>query len=153
MGVLKRTTVAGALVLAALVPTMTTAGAVGYDNSNPSSTGCVNKGQVAVAGSAKSYLGVWTIELRRSTGCNTVWARIIRTDGKRCRAGGQYCARIQVQRVKSDGTKTQTTWRTQPGGTARAASLQLDVVAGATYTGRSSTVGGATIGNTAAIRL
>lgn len=153
MGVLRRTTVAGVLMLATLVPTLSTAGAVGYDNSNPSSTGCVNKGQIGVSGSAKSYLGVWTVELRRSTGCNTVWARIVRTDGKKCRSGGQYCARIQIQRVKSDGTKTLTTWRPQPVGTTRTASLQLDVIAGATYTGRSTTKSGNAIGNTAAIRF
>ena len=130
MGVLKRSAVAGALALAALVPTMTTAGAAGYDNSNPTSTGCVNKGQVGVAGSAKSYLGVWTVELRRSTGCNTIWARVQRTDGRTCRIGGKYCAQIRLIRVRSDGTKTQTATRRMQDGTLGTYSLQLNAVAG-----------------------
>jgi hypothetical protein len=128
-------------------------GAAGYDNSNPSSTGCVNKGQVAVSGSAKSYLGVWTVELRRSTGCNTVWARVIRTDGKKCRSSGQYCARIQLQRVRADGTVAKTNWRRQPNGTTRHVSFQFDVLTGATYTGTITNAGGTKIGATAAVKL
>jgi hypothetical protein len=152
MGVLKRVAAVTALVGTALVPTLGTAGAAGYDNSNPSSTKCTAKSQVAVAGSAQTY-GAWVVELRRSNGCNTIWARARRTDGKKCATGGVNCVKIQLQRVKSDGTKVVTAWRNEPGGATRVLSFQLDVIAGATYTGRIATFGGTAVGSTVSIKV
>ena len=63
------------LFAAVMAPTGSAVGAAGYDFSNPS-----------------------------STGCNTVWAHITRTDTKRCLTSGQYCAKIRVTRVLSNGT-------------------------------------------------
>ncbi len=128
-----------------MAPTGSAVGAAGYDNSNPASTGCVTKGPLTYPATTRTY-GIWSISLRRSTGCNTVWAHITRTDTKRCLTSGQYCARIRVTRVLSNGTKTLTTIRTMPHGTKAVLSFQLNGTKGSVFTGNASTTSGRAIG-------
>lgn len=134
-------------MLAAVVmaPTGAAVGAAGYDNSNPSSTGCVTKGPLTYPATTRTY-GIWSISLRRSTGYNTVWAYITRTDTKKCQISGQYCARIRITRVLSNGTKTLTALRTMPHGTKAVVSLQLNGTNGSVFTGNAATVSGRAIG-------
>jgi len=141
--------VGAALVVSAL-GVAAPAGAVGYDLSNPVSTGCATKGLVDETRTTKTY-GAWTIRLRRSTGCGTTWAVVTRTDGRKCGASGAYCAKVRITRVKTDGTKT-TTVRKQAAGTTSQYSLQLVAVAGARYTGTATTYGGKKIGDSLTLR-
>jgi hypothetical protein len=138
------------LVAVAAAWNPTAAGAAGYDKTNPQSTGCANQGLVEVTGGARTY-GVWTVKLRRSTGCNTVWAVVTRNDGKRCRSGGTYCAKVRVTRTLSDGTKAATGFRRTPVGTNSTFSNQLNGVVGARYVGSAATISGNKIGDTATL--
>ena len=105
------------LFAAVMAPTGSAVGAAGYDFSNPS-----------------------------STGCNTVWAHITRTDTKRCLTSGQYCAKIRVTRVLNNGTKTATALRAMPHGTKAVLSFQLNGTNGSVFTANAATVGGRAIG-------
>ena len=126
--------------------------AVGYDLSNPSSTGCASKGVVQYPATARAY-GPFSIRLRRSTTCNTVWAHITRTDTKRCQAGGLNCAQIRLTRTLGNGTKTATGWRKMAGGTKAVLSLQLNGMNDAKYVANASTFGGTTIGASGTISV
>jgi len=141
--------VTSALAVTALA-TAVPAGAVGYDRSNPTSTGCATKGLVDETRTSKTY-GAWTIRLRRSTGCNTAWALVSRTDGKKCGASGANCAKATLTRTKADGTKSRST-RKQVAGTTSQYSLQFIGVAGATYVGTAATYGGKKIGDSLTLR-
>lgn len=126
--------------------------AVGYDLSNPTSTGCASKGPVQYAKTVRTY-GVWTVRLRSSTGCSTVWAYLTRTDTKRCLAGGVNCGQVRLTRTLGNGTKTVTAWRKTPGGTKAVLSLQLNLLHDAKYVANASTVGGKTIGASGTISV
>lgn len=133
------------LFAAVMAPTGSAVGAAGYDFSNPSSTGCVTRGPLTYPATTRAY-GVWSISLRRSTGCNTVWAHITRTDTKRCLTSGQYCAKIRVTRVLNNGTKTATALRAMPHGTKAVLSFQLNGTNRSVFTANAATVGGRAIG-------
>ena len=138
----------GAVLVAAIGITVP-AGAVGYDKSNPSSTGCNTKGLVDETRTTVTF-GAWNVRLRRSTGCNTAWAVVTRTDGKKC-SSQATCASVKITRQKSDGT-TATASRKQAKGTTSQFSLQFGAVAGARYTASASTTGGAKIGSSRTLR-
>jgi hypothetical protein len=132
---------AAAVVAAGVALAGTPAGAAPYDGSNPSSTGCITNGVVEAPSTVK-VVGAWEVRIRRSTGCNTAWGVVRRTDGKRCKAGGQYCAKVRITRVRSTGVKNATNWRKMTGGTSSQYSLQLGNVASSTYTATAATFGG-----------
>ena len=124
----------------------------GFDNSSPSSTGCVKKGPVEHAGTSRTF-GPWQIRLRRSTGCNTVWAVVTRIDGKRCKEGGVNCAQVRVTRVLGTGTRVTTPGRRQPDGTKAVASLQLVGKAPALFLARFSTFSGKNLGTSGTLSV
>ena len=138
--------------VALLVPLGSAVGAAGYDLSNPSSTKCVSKGLVEYPVTTRTY-GVWQIRLRRSTGCNTVWAVATRTDTKKCQSGGKYCAKIRITRVRSDGTKLATAWRKTPVGSKSVYSLQLTGLNSSVFLGDLATFGGTKIGTAGVISI
>jgi hypothetical protein len=141
--------VVSAAVVSAAVLGSTAAGAVGYDRSNPTSTGCNTKGQVDETRTAGTF-GAWNVRIRRSTGCNTAWALVSRTDGKKCNVSTN-CAKVKITRVKTDGTSVSST-RRQASGTVAQYSLQFGAVVGARYTASATTVGGAKIGSSKTLR-
>lgn len=144
----KRVCAITTLGVAAVVLSVMPVGAASYNLTNPVSTGCVNKGASVVTSTTRTYLGVWSIDLRRSTGCNTVWAKVTRTDGKRCRTGGANCAQIKLTRVRPDGVTTATAWRKMPDGTNGVYSLQLVASSRAKFVGTATTFAGTKIGDT-----
>ncbi|MGZ6950804.1 MAG: hypothetical protein ACXVJX_01725 [Acidimicrobiia bacterium] len=127
------------------------AAAAGYDFSNPTSTGCTKKGQVDVPATVRTY-GPWQIRLKRSTGCNTVWARITRTDTKKCGANGVNCAMVRITRDRVGGTRTATAWRRTPRGTKAVLSLQLSGLPSSAYSATFSTFGGTPLGTSGTLR-
>ncbi len=147
-----RVLVVSASLVACLALAAPANAAVGYDLSNPSSTGCVKKGQVQYPNTVRTY-GVWSIRLRSSTGCGTVWAFLTRTDTKRCQTGGANCGQVRLTRTLSNGNKTVTGWRKTPGGTKSVLSLQLNLLHSAKYVANASTVAGKAIGASGTISV
>jgi hypothetical protein len=139
----------GAVILAA--GTAIPAGAATYDATNPVSTGCSTKGQVDETRTLVTF-GAWNVRLRRSTGCNTAWGVVTRTDGKKCNAStGANCAKIKITRVTATGT-IKSSSRKQASGTLSQYSLQLGAIVGAKYTASATTFGGAKIGSSKTLR-
>lgn len=138
--------VVGAISLGGVLGGAETAGGAGYDFSNPSSTNCMKKGKVEYAASVR-VTDVWKARLRRSTGCNTVWGVVNRTDTKKCQGGGKNCARVRITRQRADGVKTTTAWRKMPVGSKNVYSFQLDGQPGSAYWADFSTFGGKYLGS------
>ena len=140
--------VATALVAIALaVP----GAAAGYDRSNPNSTGCTTKSASVVAATVRTY-GVWQVGLKRSAGCNTVWAFANRTDTKKCQTGSTNCVKVKVVRTRL-GVVTSSGARRSPVGSRGAFSLQLEGRPSSSFVGTAVTPGGRLIGTTGTLRV
>ncbi len=139
-------------LVAAVALAVPASAAVRYDLSNPSSTGCVSKGPVQYTKTVRTY-GVWSLRLRSSTGCSTVWAYLTRTDTLRCKDGGANCGQVRLTRTLGNGTKTATAWRKTPGGTKAVLSLQLNLLSNAKYVATATTTAGAAIGASGTISV
>ena len=143
---------ASVLLVSVAVPLGSPAGAAGYDFSNPSSTGCVTKGMLEVPATARTF-GAFTIRLRRSTGCNTVWALVKRTDTKKCMQSGLNCAKVRLTRVLANGTKSATAWRKMPDGAKGVLSFQLIGLRSSAFTGTFATFGGKYLGASGTLKV
>jgi hypothetical protein len=137
---------------AVVLPIGSPVGAAAYDATSPASTGCVKKTPVDSPATVRTY-GAFSIRLRRSAGCNTVWGVVTRTDTKKCGTAGKNCAMIRLVRVRGNGVRAATTWRKMQGGTKSVYSLQLNGLTDAVFTAEAATFAGKRIGSSGSLAV
>src|SRR5688572_14311937 len=86
-----------------ILPLLVTFTSFGCDGVDPKDSGCADTAitvdSAVIASSGHNYA---LLELRYSTECRSVWARITLTSGLSCKPGDDHCATATIVR-NSDG--------------------------------------------------